>query len=64
VPAAVARKFAAEAQRILKLPDVAARIEALGMTPGSVSTEEFARMVKSDAQVYAKIVKEAHVSLD
>lgn len=64
VPAPVAKKFAAEAQRILHLPDVVARIEALGMTPGNLTTDEFARMVRSDAQVYAKIIKDAHIQID
>jgi tripartite-type tricarboxylate transporter receptor subunit TctC len=64
VPAPVAAKFAAEAQRILRLPDVTARIEALGMTPGTLTTEEFSRVVRSDAQVYAKIIKDAHITID
>lgn len=65
VPAPVAKKFAAEAQRVLRLPDVVARIETLGMTPpAQTSTEEFARMVRSDAQVYSKIIKDAHISID
>ena len=64
VPAPVAKKFAAEAQRILHLPDVVARIEGLGMTAGDLSTEEFARTVRSDAQVYAKIVKDANIQID
>lgn len=64
VPAPVARKFAAEAQRILHLPDVVARIEGLGMTPGSITTEEFARVVRSDTQVYAKIIKDANIQIE
>jgi tripartite-type tricarboxylate transporter receptor subunit TctC len=64
VPAPVAKKFAAEAERILRLPDVAARIEALGMTPGNLTTDEFARVVRSDAQVYAKIIKDANIQID
>jgi tripartite-type tricarboxylate transporter receptor subunit TctC len=64
VPAPVAKKFAAEAQRILRLHDVVARIEALGMAPGNLTTEEFARIVRSDAQVYAKIIKDANIQVD
>jgi tripartite-type tricarboxylate transporter receptor subunit TctC len=64
VPANVAKKFAAEAERILKLPDVVARIESLGMTPGNLAGEDFARVVRSDAQVYAKIIKDANITLD
>jgi len=64
VPAPVAQKFAAEAQRILRLPDVTARIETLGMTPSTLTPEEFDRVVRSDAQVYAKIIKDANISID
>jgi len=64
VPAPVAKKFAAEAERILRQPDVTARIEALGMTPGNLTTDEFARVVRSDAQVYAKIIKDANIQVD
>lgn len=64
VPTPVAQKFAAEAQRILRLPDVTARIETLGMTPSTLTTEEFDRIVRSDAQVYAKIIKDANISID
>lgn len=64
VPAPAAKKFAAEVQRILRLPDVTARIEALGMTPSPLTTDEFARIVRSDAQVYARIIKDAQISID
>ena len=64
VPAPIAKKFAAEAQRILHLPDTMARIETLGMTPSNLTTEEFARIVRSDAQVYAKIIKDANIQVD
>lgn len=64
VPAPVAQKFAAEAQRILRLPDVTARIETLGMTPSTLTTEEFDRVVRSDAKVYAKIIRDAGISID
>ena len=64
VSAPVAKKFAAEARRILKLPDVMARIEALGMAPGNLTAEEFARLVRSDAQVYAKIIKDANIQVE
>jgi tripartite-type tricarboxylate transporter receptor subunit TctC len=64
VPAPVAKKFTGEIERILKLPDVVARTESLGMSPGALSGEEFARVVRSDAQVYAKIIKDANITLD
>ena len=64
VPAPIAAKFSAEATRILHLPDVVARIEQLGMTPGELKGEDFARVVRSDAAVYARIIKDANIRLD
>ena len=64
VPAPIAAKFTAEASRILRLPDVVARIESLGMTPGELKGDEFANVVKSDAAVYARIIKDANIRLE
>jgi tripartite-type tricarboxylate transporter receptor subunit TctC len=64
VPAPIVAKFTAEATRILHLPDVVARIEQLGMTPGELKGDEFARVVKSDAAVYARIIKDANIRLE
>jgi len=62
-PQAVQDKFSAEAQRILKLPEVREKIEAMGLIPGSDSLEAFAKVVKSDAEVYARIIRDAKISL-
>jgi tripartite-type tricarboxylate transporter receptor subunit TctC len=64
VPAPIAAKFTAETTRILHLPDVTARIESLGMTPGELKGDEFARMVKADAAVYARIIKDTNIRLE
>jgi tripartite-type tricarboxylate transporter receptor subunit TctC len=64
VPAPVARKFADESNRILRMPDVMEKIEGLGMTVGGMSTEKFARIVRDDAAVYARIIKDTHIRLD
>jgi tripartite-type tricarboxylate transporter receptor subunit TctC len=64
VPAPIVAKFTAEASRILHLPDVVARIEQLGMTPGELKGDDFARVVKSDAAVYARIIKDANIRLE
>jgi tripartite-type tricarboxylate transporter receptor subunit TctC len=64
VPARVAQKFADECNRILRLPDVIAKIEALGMKPGGMKSEDFARVVRSDLGVYAKIIKDTNIRLE
>jgi tripartite-type tricarboxylate transporter receptor subunit TctC len=63
-PKPVVDKFSAETQRILKLPDVREKIEAMGLIPGGESTENFAKVVKSDADVYARIIRDAKITLN
>lgn len=63
VPKPVLDKFAAEAARVLKLPDVRERIEGLGLFVGGETPEEFAKVMRSDAEIYARIIKEAKITL-
>jgi tripartite-type tricarboxylate transporter receptor subunit TctC len=63
-PKPVVDKFSAETQRILKLPDVREKIEAMGLIPGGENTESFAKIVKSDADVYARIIRDAKITLN
>lgn len=60
-PAAVTEKLAAEVTRILRLPDVAAKIEALGVLPGGGKPADFARAMRSDSAIYADIIKAANI---
>lgn len=63
VPQPVLDKFAAEASRVLQLPDVRERIEGLGLFVGGGSPDEFAKVMRADAEIYAKIIKQANISL-
>lgn len=63
-PKAVVDKFSAETQRILKLPDVREKIEAMGLIPGGETTESFTKIVKSDADIYARIIRDAKITLN
>ena len=62
-PAPVVRKLGDEVERILHLPDVAAKIEGLGLQPGGGKTEEFQKILRTDAGIYAKIIKQANIRL-
>ena len=64
VPAPIARKFADESNRILKMPDVVEKIEGQGMTPGGMPTERFAKMVRDDLAVYTRIIKDTNIRLE
>lgn len=63
VPKPVLDKFAAEASRVLQLPDVRERIEGLGLLVGGGSPDEFSKVMRADAEIYAKIIKQANISL-
>jgi tripartite-type tricarboxylate transporter receptor subunit TctC len=62
-PPAVVQKFSDEVNRILRLPDVTAKIEALGLEVGGGKPEEFQKVVRGDAAIYAKIIKDANIRL-
>jgi tripartite-type tricarboxylate transporter receptor subunit TctC len=57
-------KFSAEIQRILKLPDVVEKIESMGLVPGGDTQDNFAKVIKSDAEIYARIIRDAKISLN
>ena len=39
------------------------RIEAMGLIPGGESVEAFAKVMRSDADIYARIIRDAKISL-
>lgn len=60
-PPAIVQKFAAEVSNILRMPDVTAKLKALGVTPGGGTPEEFAQQIKIDAPIYADVAKAANI---
>ena len=62
-PVALTQKLATEIDRILHLPEVTARIETLGLQVGGGKPEDFQKVVRGDAALYAKIIKEANIRL-
>jgi len=63
-PKPVVDKFSIEIQRILKLPDVREKIEAMGLIPGADTQENFAKVIKADAEIYSRIVRDAKITLN
>jgi tripartite-type tricarboxylate transporter receptor subunit TctC len=63
-PKPVLDKFSAEAQRILSLPDVRQKIESMGLIPNGENMESFSKIMKSDAEIYARIIKDANITLN
>lgn len=64
VPAEIAQKFSDESNRILRMPDVVQRISGLGLGVGGVPRDEFARIVRDDTRLYAKIIRETNIRLE
>ncbi|MEJ8837242.1 Bug family tripartite tricarboxylate transporter substrate binding protein [Ramlibacter sp. AN1133] len=62
-PATVVRKLGDEVDRILHLPDVAAKIEGLGLQQAGGKPEEFQKILHTDSAIYAKIIKDANIRL-
>lgn len=60
-PAAIVSRYVDEANRVLKMPDVIAKIESLGLLPGGGSSEDFAALLRHDGALYAKIIKDAGI---
>ena len=63
-PKAAVDKFSVEIQRILKLPEVREKIESMGLIPGGETQDNFAKVIKSDADVYSRIIRDAKITLN
>ena len=62
-PKPVIDKLATETQRILKLPDVAERLAALGAESVGDRPEQFAAHIKAEIAKWARVIKDANVEL-
>jgi tripartite-type tricarboxylate transporter receptor subunit TctC len=58
------KKLNAEFARILKLPNIRERLVGLGLEPVSISTEEFARFMRSETLKWDKVIKAAAIAVD
>jgi tripartite-type tricarboxylate transporter receptor subunit TctC len=56
-PAKAISEWSAALRRVLALPEVKARLEALGFEPRASSPEELDRMARTDAAVWAPVIK-------
>jgi len=62
-PKDIVNKLSRETARVLKLPDVSARLAELGAEPVGDTPEQFATHMKSEIAKWAKVIKEANVEL-
>jgi tripartite-type tricarboxylate transporter receptor subunit TctC len=68
VPAAtpkdVVEKLSGEIARIIRTPEVSGRLADMGLQPVGNTAAEFAAIMKSDAAVWAKAIREGKITLD
>jgi tripartite-type tricarboxylate transporter receptor subunit TctC len=63
-PKAIVDKLAAEVQRIVKLPDVRARLAALAIDPAGSTPEEFARVIANEIPLWSGVAKANNIHAD
>lgn len=63
-PKPVIDRLHAELARIVKLPDVQARLEGLGGEIGALTTEQFASFARADYERAGKLIRDAKVKID
>lgn len=63
-PRAAVERLAAELARVLKLPDVQARIKDLGGEIQTMNTAQFADMNKSEYEHYGRLVRAANIKAE
>lgn len=63
-PKPIIDKIAAEVQRIVKLPDVRARMQALAIDPAGSTPEEFAKTIATEIPLWTAVAKANNIKAD
>jgi tripartite-type tricarboxylate transporter receptor subunit TctC len=63
-PREVQARLYAETMKILAMPDVRKKLEGLGGEPGTLTSEQFSAMNKSDFDRFGKLVKDANIKME
>ena len=63
-PKTVVDQLHTELLRILKLPDVQARLKTLGGEPGDLTVEQFTEMNRAEFERFGKLIKTANIRTD
>ena len=63
-PRAIVARLNQSIARIVKLPDVQARLRADGMEPAHFTPEEFARFIAEEIAKWTKVVKTGNIKID
>jgi len=63
-PPAIVRKLEAELRRIVREPDVVARLKPLGIQPVGNSSEEFARIIAADIARWTAVARAGNIKIE
>ena len=63
-PKDVVARLVDETNKILRLPDVQARLRSLGGEPAGMTVEQFAALNKAEFDRFGKLIRDANVKLD
>jgi tripartite-type tricarboxylate transporter receptor subunit TctC len=62
-PADVVTKLQTDLARIIKLPDVQAKLKGLGGEPGNISADEFSNLNRRDFERFGKLIRQANIKI-
>jgi tripartite-type tricarboxylate transporter receptor subunit TctC len=63
-PRPIVDRLAAELDRVLKLPDVQAKLRGLGGEPGAITVEQFAEMNRAEFERMGKLIRDAGIKAE
>jgi len=63
-PPEIAKKLEGEFMKIAKLPDVVARLKAIGVDAAGTSTDEFTKIIQSEITRWGDVVKSANIKIE
>ena len=62
-PPEVVSRLQSELARIIKLPDVQAKLRGLGGEPGNLSVEQFSQLNRQEFERFGKLIKQANIKM-
>jgi tripartite-type tricarboxylate transporter receptor subunit TctC len=63
-PPEVTQRLQTELTKILKMPDIQAKLKGLGGEPGNISPEQFAQMNRQEFARFGDLIKKANIKLE
>ena len=63
-PREVVARLQGEMAKILKLPDVQAKLRGLGGEPGNMTPEQFAALNKAEFERFGKLIRDANIKIE